>query len=287
VDANYQNLLSAYHIYYSTDNGLSWKVLGSIKSASEAVVMTSTPNGRLILFQENGDTPQIYYTTKNTQGNRTLKGPYDVFGIKQGAKVLAQRTSKAIFDRLQIGTPSIMRLIPSSGNMSPNEPSSAVIVAYQAVNSYGNQVYELVVVGMNPNQSEKPTVYGSGQIESSDPNNYSVMHGTFIQPDYLDMPSNVATDMSMFYWIEAPQSNSQPFYAKYGLISFNGYSDHFYLSTSNGSARKITPVPGIGDYLKGGFFWRDGRLNFVPQWAETDGIHANIVSVSPELLPKK
>jgi hypothetical protein len=38
-----------------------------------------------------------------------------------------------------------------------------------------------------------------------------------------------------------------------------------------------TTLENIGDYVAGGFFWKDNTLNYVTHWVESDDIHANLV----------
>jgi hypothetical protein len=34
--------------------------------------------------------------------------------------------------------------------------------------------------------------------------------------------------------------------------------------------------------MKGAFFWYNNSYNYVAQWAESDGIHANIITAKPD-----
>jgi len=94
------------------------------------------------------------------------------------------------------------------------------------------------------------------------------------------MPANSKSNTSVLYWVEAPRQSaaSSPLSARYVLINGDEVSAPANLSVANGAPRSWTPAQNVGDYMTGGFFFRNNALNFLAQWVEPDGIKANIVT---------
>jgi len=111
--------------------------------------------------------------------------------------------------------------------------------------------------------------------------------GAFVYDDLVDGGFN-ETPAALFYWIDAPPKNDPndtKLVARYKVFYDGDQSfPSGYLSVTGGAKRKFNRA-GIGDYFSGGFFWLNHQLNFLCQWNETDGIKANIVSMSA--IPRK
>jgi hypothetical protein len=259
-------------IFYSDDEGKNWNVIKEIDKGAP-FVMTSTPNGRFYAFSSSGGEPKLYYTTN----------PGDPMSLNGGKTVYynADNTKTATVDN----NAHILRSIQqnSISRASYDNTSSEVRLAYSGVNSNGRQIYYLQHARINDaTPSNAPTITPTKIIEGADKAKYSVTLGSFVDVDYLGIPSNKHSNKTIFYWVETstganPVKNS----AKYVLL-YNGFgftSDAAFLSKSNNAARYWTTTSGIGDYFSGGFFWSNNELHYLCQWNESDGIHANIVTV--------
>lgn len=276
--------LDAYLLFLSVDQGKTWKLIKDNIPGCEALVMTSTPDGRLFLFQTcDGSTASIQFslTEGSTNGNIEFSQPYPVSRqITVNGKttdILARGPDTVHFDRLGVGTPSICRV-----TVLPGYSTNAVLVAYQARNKWGNQEYEILDVQVK-DENTAPLVIPITTIKAEDPSKQSVMHGAFIEPELQLVPSGSASARSLFYWVQAPRKPGGNFAVRYCLFTAGAYMAPQFLSTKHdGSARYFNSVPGIGDYMKGAFFWYDNKFNFAPQWAEADGIHCKIISASPK-----
>lgn len=259
-------------IFYSDDEGKNWNVIKEIDKGAP-FVMTSTPNGRFYAFSCSGGEPVLYYTTN----------PGDPMSLNNGKTVYynADNTKKADVDK----NSHILRSIQqnSISRASYDNSSSEVRLAYNGINSSGRQVYYLQHARINDaSPSSAPTMTPTKTIQAADKAKYSVTLGSFVDVDYIDIPSNKPSNKTIFYWVETSTgSNPVKNAAKYVLL-YNGFgftSDPAFLSKSNGSPRYWTTSSGIGDYFTGGFFWSNNQLNYFCQWNESDGIHANIVTV--------
>lgn len=303
-----------YLLFYSGDKGKTWTLAKSDFPPYESMVMTSTPDGRLILFQEYGNAPTVYiakfklkpviaYNPRPGEPSNTVlevSQGYPVY-YKQGAKPKSINfgTVKTLYcnfpdslgsartNRLGVGTADLARSSESKGD------SSVVYASYQIRNDHNNQEICIIRIAFGPTNAE-PSVSNVMRVMASDPASYSVMHGTFIQPDFIKTPAAVKSGLAMFYWIEAPRAGiagagANKFTINYMLIR-NGHHTAPSMLTTKSS---IDPAPrdiimggniATGDYMRGGFFYYNGRYHFAPQWPENNGIHANIVSVDPDAI---
>lgn len=299
--------LNSYLLFYSRDNGKTWTLGKDDFPSYEPLVMTSTPDGRLLLFQQNGSNPEIYIAkfVNNTRisavNNRVRSAPvlwiskaYPVFyGLPQNPKSILgpmkyvgasgpDSLGVARIDRLAVGTQDIARA-------SESADSTVVYAAYQVINKYNNQDYCIIRISFAANSNE-PVVSNVLRIEAPDPATHSVMHGSFIQPDFVKVPGNIKSGLCMFYWVEVPrggQTTVKSFSIKYILLRNGHYTVPAVLPRKLGQPMEAIQNFSIrtGDYMRGGFFYHNNRYHFVPQWPEYNGIHANIVAVDPDAIP--
>src|SRR5437773_672646 len=108
------------------------------------------------------------------------------------------------------------------------------------------------------------------------------MYATFIESDYVDTPLDVKTSTAALYWVEAPRTDftAVGHAARYIVFdrSFNTGCPQ-YLSVQGGQPRTWEKREDVGDYMAGGFFWKNSTLNYVTQRVEPDDIHANIITL--------
>src|SRR4029077_49381 len=147
---------------------------------------------------------------------------------------------------------------------------SKIRVAYHSVNERGMQEARILRIEVR-NPFAAPVVAPVRTIRAEDPRDYSVMYFTFIDPDYIDMPAKVRSNTSVLYWIEAPRVGlGSPHYAIRYMVfegDFNTTSPS-YLSVQDGHPEVWSKRQDLGDYMRGGFFWKDYMLNYVAQWVE-------------------
>lgn len=266
---------NTYLLFLSTDNGKNWKLIKEDIPAWESLVMTSTPNGRLFLFQER-ETPFIMWTKLSSTGAVTFGNAYSVTSFVNNTPVPAAKADVVSFNQPGVGNPSICRA--RTGPVG----NDGVLVAYEIRNKWNNQEYQVLNVQVT-DEDKAPLVIPVTTIKASDPETHSVMHGTFIQPDLQVVPAASASPRSLFYWVEAPRKASGKSAVKYSIFTSAQFTQPKYLSLKpDGQPRFLSSNLPVGDYMKGAFFWYDNKYNFIAQWAEFDGIHCNVVSISPK-----
>lgn len=258
-------------LFYSSDKGKTWTLAKDDLPDFESIVMTSTPDGRLFLFEEWGRQPTLFYSLINQPG-LVISPPYPVYFSSKDSVRFPDTVS---IDRLAVGTASISRASEST------DYYDAVNLAYQATNSSNNQVYKILWAQVK-DDSSAPFIIPVTTIQAANPAYYSVMHGAFIEPDFINIPSSVRSALDLFYWIEAPRRPDSPSYAKACFVKGINYTNPFFLSTKNNAPRNFVGPSPIGDYMKGAFFWYNNNYNYAAQWAEADGIHCNIISAKPD-----
>jgi hypothetical protein len=238
-------------------------------------VMTSTPDGRLFLFQQQGAVPTIYFSVTPINANEKpqLSSGHAVHYVEANGHSIPALGPRAVNILDQAAAPSLSRL-------STNSKSSKVRVAYECRNSAGNQQACIIDVDVQ-DPSKEPTVNSVGIIQAADPKNESVLYFTFIDPDYIDMPAGVRSNTSVLYWLEAPRAGfSGPYSIRYTVFRNDEYHPPRFLSVKKNVPWTWSTAKDIGDYMTGGFFWANNSLNYFAQWAEPTGIRANIVTIS-------
>lgn len=270
-------------LFYLNPTTGKWDVIKEDFPGWAPLVMTSTPDGRLFLFHNVGSTPTIYYSINPITPNvkPQISQGYPIYYFDQGKNIPCEGDANNQIS-LKMSTPSLSRI-------GADHNCSKIRVAYQAKNSFGRQEARIVrVVVKDP--AKGPLVSPIATIRADMPNDYSVLHFNFIDPDYVDIPPGIQSNKSVFYWIESPQNTgvlAPQLSAKYITIEgdFN-VSSPAYLSLNNGNPRTWNTPAHPGDYMTGGFFWRNNTLNYLAQWVEPNGIFANIVSAPYQLQPQ-
>jgi hypothetical protein len=264
-------------LLYSKDNGISWELVKEDFPSWSPLVMTSTPNGRLFVFQLVGSEPTVYFSRAAvTAGQKPEMSPGYVVHYTDGATVIpnagANPADVDLF--LQLYHPSISRV-------SADPTSSKVRASYHTVNAQGMQESPIITIDVqDPNTS--PVVKPVKIVRAQDPANYSVLYFNFIDPDYIDLPLAMPSNTSVGYWIEVPRKGlvDEKFAVRHSIFEGDiNTSCPANLSLQNGQPRSWATSQPLGDYMSGGFYWKDQRLNYLAQWVEPAGIKANIVSL--------
>jgi hypothetical protein len=170
----------------------------------------------------------------------------------------------------------------SLSRISTDKSSSKVRLVYSTRNA--DNMLEARLVNFDVANPTAPTSVAA--IRAAQPGNHSVMFPNFIDPDYVDMPGGERTNASVLYWEEAPTVlvPGHTYSAKYVTIDGDtNVSAAAFLSVSAGNPRTWNIQEQLGDYVSGGFFWRDKTLNYVAQWTEPNAgrnvVKANVVGL--------
>jgi hypothetical protein len=167
----------------------------------------------------------------------------------------------------------------SLSRLSTDVSTSKVRLVYTVRNS--DNMLEARVVNFDALNPTSPT--GVAAIRAALPGDHSVMFPTFVDPDYLDMPRDERTNTTMLYWEEAPKPSTAPHAYSIKYVTIDGdstVSSPGFLSVSSGSPRFWTTRVDLGDYLNGGFFWRNKTLNYLAQWNEPNGSGGDVVKAN-------
>jgi hypothetical protein len=316
-------------VLYSVDQGASWQMLDVGGSPlSGPLVMTSTPNGRLFLYLWGRENSQFYgrllcsdlfdYENKATPkiaevvSGRAVIVAGQGYGLTYGPVPLTSPPAVLQYGDVTDWAPS--QLIPPDPTMKDNDEtiyhpsisrvstdglSSRVRVSLLALNAHARNIYAIVDIGVTDQGGqlvlEPNSLRLAGRVEARDPANYSVLHGTFIDPDYVSMPPGVVSDASLFYWLEWPRGRGESLewtlpedMCVRGCLfdgSPSSRSNVVPLSVANGTLRTWKGRAPGGDYMSGGFFYDDG-FYYLPQWTEPEGIRGNLVHfVPPPTIP--
>jgi hypothetical protein len=301
----------------SKDKGKTWQVVVTLTGAASTnppLVMTSTPNGRLFLFHWVGGAGELFCSNLFNASVGELPQIHAVYGQEEhdvgdstngyrlvlnesivgySEKVNGKSTGAppdASVDAKNVNTISH----PTLSRASTDKSTSRIRVSLLALNEHGRNIYVIVDVGVRDLDGlphiEPGSLKRAAKIAAKDPVGHSVLRGTFIDPDYISLPSGYTSNTAMFYWLDWPAGTATDLSARYCFIS--GWPSQASaigpLSVANGAPRSWSTADPGGDYMTGGFFFREG-LNYVPQWRESDGIRANVVHIKPPVqikLPK-
>ncbi|HMF99579.1 MAG TPA: hypothetical protein VKE96_35010 [Vicinamibacterales bacterium] len=312
-------------VLYSADNAKSWNVLFEVKDR-RPIVMTSTPNGRLFLYQwtynkeVNGAVLWCSNRFDAIVKERPLIGPqlngwahkevgdsangytleYNNGVIRYTERVNGKTLTISDADP-ELSTKVNAIRHPAISRVSTDTSATSIVrVTYPLLNEYGRMtvvILEIEVVELTGESDLAGPETGFkdirrvGRIESDHTATHSIVHGTFVDPDYISMPSGVHSNTSLFYWLDWPAvthavpTTENEMSARYSIC----YGNHEIsptnpLSVTNGQLRTWPGSNVGGDYLDGGFFYWNG-LNYVAQWVEPAGIRANIVYSLPIPFP--
>jgi hypothetical protein len=263
-----------YFLWMSRDGARTWENVRTDLPQWEPIVMTSTPDGRLFLFQCSGSQPTVYFTAAPVgPGKPELSPGYPVYDVQDGKQVPANGDGANTIT-FGVATPAISRI-------STDGRSSKIRVAYQATNSHGRQEARVLRVEVrDPNAA--PAVTPIRAVRPEHDSDYSVMHFTFIEPDYIELPANTPSNASVLYWIESPrQGLANPAISARYMIFEGDYNTSCpgHLLVKAGAPRTWSTPVHPGHYLAGAFCYRSGTLQYLAPWSEPDGLKTNIVSL--------
>ena len=278
-------------IFASPDSGQSWEPSGITLDPGTPVAMTSTFNGRLLLFQHLGETPTLYYSDDKGKslaismaddGSGEEK-PSDRFDITfEYPEPLpgkpdphAGEQKKFVVGALQsdvtgVGPPGVPTLSLARTGLNA---AMAVYPAIENVTVNGKQIERqvaAVVWVLTRDKDHGPIVVPIKIIRAQAPGG-SVLMATFIEDD---SPSQ-KVGTSLLYWLETvspPASPTEPIKMLARYLVFTGIiptKEEGLLSDAAGwEINNRKPQHALGDYMKGAFYSHGGALNFVAVWPQ-------------------
>jgi hypothetical protein len=234
--------------------------------------MTSTPDGRLFLFQCIGESPVLWWSVgpASRTASTEIAGGKPAFYAEDGKPVPA-RGDGAVDLEIKLAAPSIARA-------SRDRADSRVRLAYQALNADGRQTACVVEARVEDPRGE-PIVRNVARVSAADPRRSSAMYFAFVEPG-ADAKQAALRGTSLLYWVEAPAKDApeKTWAARYALFDPEGMvGPPGWLSVQSGEPRRWAKRQDPGDYLKGAYFEQDGSPSFLCVWPEPDGLRANVV----------
>jgi hypothetical protein len=260
-------------VFRSTDHGKSWSLHHHLDHSGQSPTAghyprTTTPLHRLVVLTVVDGDPCIAY-----EENGSLTAWTPVPGSAGGV------TYKASGDTSELSTVAYgcQWCMARAGTANG---ADRVRIAYSSLNEHGRAVIVVCVVSLDGGGAA--TVQATDVIEAVDPQNQSCILGAFVEDDLVD-PATPGTD-SLFYWAETPlaSASTQQLRMRYKLYTADVTYGPGDLSVAGGQPRSF-PTVGQGDYYSGGIFPLNGRVNFLAQWVEPDGIKGNVVSYVPAI----
>jgi hypothetical protein len=285
------------HFLFKSDNGgKSWVKIHEF-GAWTPIVMTSTPNGRLVLYSAMGDQPKIKFSARHTDDfTDWMPVNYKLFGKADIAAAGNPLYGCAVYK----ATNSISRA-------SFDKSSAKVRITYSIVNGFNQTGIAVAQIDIADNDqiSVKPIalLYGKNNQTTS------ILSSGFIEPD-APTAAKMTNAKSVLYWTEAEAPNPPKYTkdadgkqelkcsafsgtvaARYFVIDSDkalGVPTSEPLSKTETGAPRTWTIANLngngrfyGDYAYGGAFWANGRINFLGQWRESDSVRAAIVSLAP------
>ena len=198
--------------------------------------------------------------------------------VVENGQALQCQFDDALPAHFQINHPAISRV-------STDKHDSKVRVSYTVLNSHSRQEVKIVNLEVSDSMQGAPVLASAPRIACTihaNTGQYSMTLGTFIDPDFVDMPVSAQSNTAMFYWLEypVPVGGKEDVYARFCILDGDGFcTSPRELSIGKGTPRGWSSALPVGDYLTGGFFYHNHSLGFVGQWLEPEGIKANVVTV--------
>jgi hypothetical protein len=303
-------------LLYSPNQGKDWYVLKDNFGGSVPLVMTSTPNGRLFLYHWAGGAGELFCSNIFNAAAGEVPKITSIYGQEEHEVGDSQNGYRLEFNESMVAYTETVngKLLnekppdpymtsgaqtmshPSISRVSTDTATSRVRVSVLGLNEHYRNRYAIIDIGVIDKDGlphlEPGSLKRAGKLEARDPVNHSVLHGTFIDPDYISMPDGFVSNTSLFYWLEWPRlprgQESVPENMSAHYCFLHGWPSHQStvgpLSVTNGALRTWKSRDPGGHYMTGGFYYWKGQ-NYVAQWREPDGIRANIVSVPTPILP--
>ncbi len=294
--ADLDNCVVNQFVFRSTDHGATWTEIFKLP-AWTPIVMTSTPNGRLYLFSQVGDTPTMWYSLLNKPGI-SFSNPQPVF---YRALVNGQPSSlKAALDPVA----SVYSFRTNSISRASVDQTSKVRASYNFVDTSGRTAVAIVSVEIK-DEGLPPMVTPYAMLHGLD-TTHSIFQSSFVDPDPSTARDRQVTT-SMFYWIEGNDPEAEWLHtegdpAKWSVqnripgssiasspgkvneqttrftMICNGASPSESFDLTGGTA-PTSPLIKSGDYAYGAAYSNGDFLHFLGQWTEPGRLVANSVVI--------
>lgn len=192
-------------VVVSHDNGQTWQKLAEIEP-SPPIVMTSTPDGRLFMFDITGDEAHLFYTTPTAPGGTPVfVSPPTPCGLGACPFVVNKLDSTGVPVAYGDGADfHDTEPLPGISRISTDRESSKVRLAYPTRNASGMQEERIIRVEVPP-EGGMPLAKPIGVLGTADPQDHAVAYFDFNDPDVSSAPPGGLANTSMAYWLEAPR----------------------------------------------------------------------------------
>jgi hypothetical protein len=269
-------------VFMSPDSGATWTQAAIRLSWTTPVVMTSTNNGRLFMFQPSGTTPILHWSDDHGASLASPANGYDISYVL--AKPKPPEQPKYYMDQLRNAVTGVGESRAMTISLA-RTGKNAVLAVYPSLEvgtvdgkPVVRQVAAVVWVITKESKDEAPIVVPI-KIIRAEAATGSVLMPTFIQDNRPD----ATTTTNLLYWIETktrpPLSDSpDPVKMQARYIVFNGIvpETETLLSDAAGWETKNRAIyDATGDYMKGAFYLHNGTLNFVAVWPQTSPADPN------------
>jgi len=228
------------------------------------MVITSTPNGRIYVFSHIAAQQTLFYKLLSSQKIKFSSGK-PINYVSNGTAIPGAGDD-AYGTFVYKDTNSISRI-------STDASSSKVRLAYQFVDNHGRTAIAVVKAEVPANDGN-PIVTPIRTIRASS-SARSTLAMAFVDPDAA-IVKQTKSNTAMLYWVEGALDKTVPSLARYTL--FSGDGDFSPVGTLSDS---WTPTTSIGHYMTGGsFLGTSKKPSFVAQWAQPNGVFANMVTAA-------
>jgi hypothetical protein len=194
-------------VVVSHDKGQTWQKLAEIEP-SPPIVMTSTPDGRLFVFDITGGEAHLFYTTPTAPGaTPVFVSPPTACGLDACPFVVNQLDASGTPIPVAYGDGADLHDTepqPRISRISTDHASSKVRLIYPTRNASGMQQARVVRVEVPP-EGGAPLVKPIAVLDAADPQDHSVTFFDFNDPDVPSAPPGGLANTSMAYWLEAPR----------------------------------------------------------------------------------
>jgi hypothetical protein len=256
---------SGNFVFVSEDGARSWNLLTE-PNAWTPMVMTTTPNGRVLIFTVRGapSVPELHYSLLGSGPNYVFKTAEAYYSeVRNGVHEKLQPAVNPLYSKFVYkATNSISRISTDAG-------SSKVRLSYSFMEN-GQTGVAVVMVEIS-DDSSPPKITPLAKFYASDPSR-SILASTFVEPDIAAARDGENT--SLFYWVEGAERDFDA-YSRFSV--FRGEATGTDPADLGGP---WNPMLSVGHYMYSGSFRSpDGRMSYLAHWVQPNAVTANIVSV--------
>jgi hypothetical protein len=273
-------------VFISTDGGHNWGFSATLQYGINAYRVTTLPSGRAYFLGTPGDgTAQLYRYDPSLGWSSKMTLPVSpVWELSP--------------DGVRAGNRGLSRV----GQLPDGDYLRALYPTQRGASVQQNATVALIKVSGSPSTPTASVV--TQTTLSASATQGSIVGGTFVETDRMEMPSAASDNSAMLYWLEtngAPGTSTTqqvkavmvrdawhwtPNYDHFDpndLPAFKGpnWSDYYNLDIFSQQAQ--------GDYIGGAAFYDAGSqsMNFLGQWVDNGMLSTNILRFPQDNLPEE